>query len=115
MCGLVCLVFNVNSPDYGIKKRDDYFEEKELLGIMKPNTCELLGRPSIGMSEFGEAVEMCPGLIKNLYGEIDLDEVIDYLEDVKELGEMFNNRGSYPHAPTESDLKTSDKVHDRAQ
>ena len=90
---------------YGIKKRDDYFEEKELLGIMKPNTCELLCRPSIGMSEFGEATEMCPPLIKSLARQIDLDEVIDHLEEVKELSEMFNNRGNSPQAPTESDLK----------
>ena len=89
---------------YGIKKRDDYFEEKELLGIMKPNTCEMLCRPSIGMSEFGEATEMCPPLIKSLARQIDLDEVIDHLEEVKELSEMFNNRGNSPQAPTESDL-----------
>ena len=90
---------------YGIKKRDDYFEEKELLGIMKPNTCELLCRPSIGMSDFREAVEMCPPLIKTLHRQIDLDDVIDHLEEVKQLSEMFNNRGSSPQAPTESDLK----------
>ena len=35
---------------YGIKKRDDHFEGKELLSIMKPNTCELLCRPSISIS-----------------------------------------------------------------
>ena len=90
---------------YGIKKRDDYFEEKELLGIMKPNTCELLCRPSIGMSEFGEALEMCPPLIKSLHRQIDLNDVIDHLEEVKQLSEMFNNRGNFPQAPTESDLK----------
>ena len=90
---------------YGIKKREDYFEEKELLGIMKPNTCELLTRPSIGMSEFGEAVEMSPPLIESLRAEIDLDEVIDHLYEVKDLSEMFNNRGNCPQAPTESDLK----------
>ena len=90
---------------YGIKKRDDYFEEKELLRIMKPNTCELLSRPYIGMSEFGEAVEMSPPLIKSLRRQIDLDEVIDHLEEVKDLSEMFNNRGNCLQAPTESDLK----------
>ena len=90
---------------YSIKRRDDYFEEKELLGIMKPNTCELLCRPSIGMSDFREAVEMCPPLIKTLHRQIDLDDVIDHLEEVKQLSEMFNNRGSSPQAPTESDLK----------
>ena len=90
---------------YGIKKRDDYFEEKELLGIMKPNTCELLSRPSIGMSEFGEAVEMCPPLIERLRTEIDLDEVMDHLDEVKQLSEMFNYRGNCPQALTESDLK----------
>ena len=66
---------------YGIKKRDDYFEEKELLGIMKANTCDLLCRPSIGMSEFGEAVEMCLPLIKTLCRQIDLDDVIDKVHD----------------------------------
>ena len=72
---------------------------------MKPNTCELLCRPSIGMSEFGEAVEMSPALIKTLRRQIDLEEVIDHLEEVKELSEMFNNRVNSPQAPTESDLK----------
>ena len=52
---------------YGIKKKDDYFEDKELLGVMKPTTCEMLCRPSIGMSEFGESVEHSPPIIRSLH------------------------------------------------
>ena len=53
----------------------------------------------------GVAVEMCPPLIKTLSRQIDLEDVIDHLEEVKQLSEMFNNRGHCPQAPTESDLK----------
>ena len=90
---------------YGIKKKDDYFEDKELLGVMKPTTYEMLCRPSIGMSEFGESVEHSPPIIRSLYRQIDLDEVIDHLEEVKQLSEMFNTRGNCPQAPNQSDLK----------
>ena len=90
---------------YGIKKRDDYFQERELLNIMKPNTCEMLCRPSIGISEFGEAVEMCPPVISTLLDEIKLDEVVNHLHEVKDLAEMFNKRGNCHQAPEDSDLK----------
>ena len=90
---------------YGVQKRDDYLEDKELLGIMKPNTCELLCRPSVGISEFGEALEMCPPMIKNLWRQINLDEVVDHLDEIKELSEMFNKRGNCSQAPMESNLK----------
>ena len=90
---------------YGIKKRDDYFQERELLNIRKPNTCEMLCRPSIGISEFGEAVEMCPPPINTLLDEINLHEVVDHLHEVKDLAEIFNKRGNCREAPEDSDLK----------
>ena len=50
---------------------------------------------------------MCPPIIKSLLymWQINLDAVVDHLEGIKELSEMFKKRGNCPQAPTESDLK----------
>ena len=62
---------------------------------MKPKTCEFRCRPSIGISEFGESAESVPE-IKHLLPCVDLNKVVEYLKEVKQVCEMFKKIGNYP-------------------
>ena len=95
---------------YGIKKRDDDFEDIELHSIMKSNTCELLCRPSVSISEFGEALEMCPPMIKNLLWQVNLDDVVDHQEEMNVQQTWKLSSGTFGNR-----FETSHKIYDRTQ